>query len=199
MVRRRQMRTDKFFVFTEGRTEEVYFGSDSFRSETKSLEVNPERKRFEGTDAGTYKRWITHLKETGRIRPGDRVWIVLDRDDNAGEDKTAVLTGLAQWCESNGVRLALSNPEFEVWYLLHFVFFDYGVNKQDLARMLKDNLGIRHYEKGADYNADLMPRRDTAMRNARRQRDGDDRLVVDRNPYTNVDLLVADILGFIAG
>lgn len=90
------MRTDKFFVFTEGRTEEVYFGSDSFRSETKSLEVNQERKRFEGTDAGTYKRWITHLKETGSIRPGDKVWIVLDRNDNAGEDKTAVLTGLAQ-------------------------------------------------------------------------------------------------------
>lgn len=79
------------------------------------------------------------------------------------------------------------------------MFFDYGVNKQDLARMLKDNLGVRHYEKGADYNADLMPRREVAMRNARRQRDGDDRLVVDRNPYTNIDFLVADILGFIAG
>ena len=95
MVRRRPMRTDKFFIFTEGRTEEVYFGSDSFRSETKSLTVNPERKRFEGTDAGTYKRWISSLRDSGRIRPGDRVWIVLDRDDNRGEDKTAVLSGLA--------------------------------------------------------------------------------------------------------
>lgn len=199
MVRRRPMRTDKFFVFTEGRTEEVYFGSDSFRSETKSLTVNPDRRRFEGTDAGTYKRWISSLRDSSRIRPGDRVWIVLDRDDNRGEDKTAVLSGLAQWFESNGVGLALSNPEFEVWCLLHFVFFDYGVNKQDLARMLKDNLGVKHYEKGADYNDAFMPRIDTAVRNARRQRGGDDSLVVDRNPYTNVDLLVADIMGFIAG
>ncbi len=127
------------------------------------------------------------------------MWIVLDRDDNRGEDKTAVLSGLAQWCESNGVNLALSNPEFEVWCLLHFVFFDYGVNKQDLARMLKDNLGVRHYEKGADYNDAFMPRIDAAVRNARKQRGGDDSLVVDRNPYTNVDLLVADIMGFIAG
>ena len=65
--------------------------------------------------------------------------------------------------------------------------------------MLKDNLGVRHYEKGADYNDAFMPRIDVAVRNARRQRGGDDSLVVDRNPYTNVDLLVADIMGFIAG
>ena len=79
------------------------------------------------------------------------------------------------------------------------MFFDYGVNKQDLARMLKDNLGVNHYEKGANYNSFYMPKLDTAMRNARRQRGGDDSPVVDRNPYTNVDLLVADIMGFIAG
>lgn len=196
MVRRRPMRTDKFFIFRR-QDRGGHFGSDVFRSETKTLEVNPERKRYEGTDVETYKRWITAMRDSGRIRPGDKMWIVIDRDENKGEDKNALLSGLAQWCDSNGVGLALSNPQLEVWYLLHFVFFDYGVNKQDLARMLKDHLRVRHYEKGADYNGELMPRRDVAIRNARKQRGGSDDLVIDRNPYTNVDILVADILGFI--
>ena len=58
----------------------------------------------------------TDLKKR-RLRKGDEAWIVVDRDIWEPEE----LNALVEWANKNGnFHLALSNPKFEYWLLLHF-------------------------------------------------------------------------------
>ena len=61
------------------------------------------------------------IKKSGALRAGDEAWIVIDRDQWEKEDIQAVI----DWTvgKSTGkchCDLALSNPCFEYWLLLHF-------------------------------------------------------------------------------
>ena len=56
-----------------------------------------------------------------RLKPGDCAWFVLDRDDWAETE----ITKLENWVKNNQSSdvckgMALSNPKFEFWLLLHF-------------------------------------------------------------------------------
>ena len=51
--------------------------------------------------------------------------------------------------ESNGIILALSNPCFELWYLLHFRDVDHRMNCQEAQELL--NNFISGYRKTKDY------------------------------------------------
>jgi hypothetical protein len=53
-----------------------------------------------------------------RIRPGDALWLVADRDPQSWSDE--MLSEVAQQCQQRGYFLAISNPCFELWLLLHF-------------------------------------------------------------------------------
>ncbi|MBF0195935.1 MAG: RloB domain-containing protein [Magnetococcales bacterium] len=62
------------------------------------------------------KKMIDELQKTS-LKKGDEAWIVIDKD-NWTDDQ---LNSLYQWSkksETNG--LAVSNPKFEYWLLLHF-------------------------------------------------------------------------------
>ena len=60
-------------------------------------------------------RVVKYLNENAvNVAKGDRVWLVLDTDRWG---KT--LHGLSKECETRGWGLALSNPCFEVWLILH--------------------------------------------------------------------------------
>lgn len=62
------------------------------------------------------QRMQAYLKNE-ELRPGDEAWIVVDRDDWP----EAQLNNLFTWTtENDQYHLALSNPKFEYWLLLHF-------------------------------------------------------------------------------
>jgi hypothetical protein len=50
----------------------------------------------------------------------DEFWISLDGDRWLRSDRTAKLTRLVQLCKQKDYRIALCNPCFEMWLLLHF-------------------------------------------------------------------------------
>ncbi|MDO9016370.1 MAG: RloB family protein [Deltaproteobacteria bacterium] len=52
------------------------------------------------------------------LLPDDEVWLVLDMDIGSG-NRIAQLSGLVTLCGQKRWRLAISNPCFEVWLLLH--------------------------------------------------------------------------------
>ncbi len=64
--------------------------------------------------------------------------------------------------ESNGIILALSNPCFELWYLLHFRDVDHRMNCQEAQELL--NNFISGYRKTKDYSGILGPKQDDAIR-----------------------------------
>jgi hypothetical protein len=53
-----------------------------------------------------------------RIRPGDTLWLVADRDPQAWPE--AMLSQVATGCQQRHYQLAISNPCFELWLWLHF-------------------------------------------------------------------------------
>ncbi|EFK05692.1 conserved hypothetical protein [delta proteobacterium NaphS2] len=61
------------------------------------------------------KRAEGFVREKG-LRKNDEVWLVIDRDLWTEEQLAKVFLG----CKSAGYNLAVSNPKFEYWLLLHF-------------------------------------------------------------------------------
>ena len=53
-----------------------------------------------------------------KLKQGDQLWLVIDRDPQSWKEKQIALIG--RECSRRKYYLALSNPCFELWLLLHF-------------------------------------------------------------------------------
>ncbi len=112
-----QRRYDTIFVIAgEGeKTEEMYFNSlKEFLKEKIKIQCVPGTKKTSCTQV--LDRLKKFLKEEHVMEPYE-VWLVIDKDDNSDEK----LREVYDWSKSkDNYGLALSNPKFEYWLLLHF-------------------------------------------------------------------------------
>jgi hypothetical protein len=74
----------------------------------------------------------------------DQVWVVFDRDSFPTRRFNEALS-LAQ---DNDIQVAYSNEAFELWYLLHFHFFNTAITRQAYIKQLDKLLGHK-YKKGS--------------------------------------------------
>lgn len=83
--------------------------------------------------------------EEGSLRSSDEAWVVIDKDNWAEEH----LVMLFEWSKkSENYGLAMSNPKFEYWLLLHFED-GYGIsNGNECSVRLKKYLP--EYDKSFD-------------------------------------------------
>lgn len=109
-----------FVIATEGeKTEFHYFDQyrDNFNLDGKriALEIIPSRK---GECAPSYilKNLDTFRKEKNLCEI-DKLWMVIDRDSHSWKPKE--ISDVATKCQQKKYGLALSNPCFELWILLH--------------------------------------------------------------------------------
>lgn len=89
----------------------------------------------------------------------DEVWCVFDVDDKRALD----LSSLRQEAEQYGIHLAISNPCFEIWALLHFQDHTAYIERRSLAGLLRRLLP--DYEKALPFNR-LYPSYPTAVQRA---------------------------------
>lgn len=75
-------------------------------------------------------------KETGR--PVDRLWTVFDKDSFSLASFNAAIQRCAT--VSPAIGCAWSNEAFELWYLLHFHFYNTGVSRADYQVLIEGNL-----------------------------------------------------------
>jgi hypothetical protein len=74
------------------------------------------KKRNVSSPDRLLKRMERHIRDEG-LRSSDEAWLVLDRD-SWSEDQ---LLELVAWAASDRrFSVAISNPKFEVWLLMHF-------------------------------------------------------------------------------
>lgn len=94
----------------------------------------------------------------------DQCWCVFDTESLDNRD--AVLEAVEK-ARTRNVYLAVSNPAFEYWFLLHFKDTDRPFQN---ARSVVDELReyLPGYEKNADMYEDLKGRTDTAISNAQK-------------------------------
>lgn len=104
----------------------------------------------------------------------DRLWVVFDRDSFSPNDfNNAVLR-----CQNTKpvIGCAWSNEAFELWYLLHFHYYNHGMSRKDYQDAIEDNLKpllgeTYRYLKNSTDMYDLLKEYgslDNAIRNAKR-------------------------------
>jgi len=138
---RGQRRYKRMFILsTEGTvTEPQYFSM--FNNDTTVLHVKVLKNKG-SSPIKVLKELEIYLKEN-ELRPGDEAWLVVDRD----KWTEIQLNILHNWSiKKDQYGLAVSNPKFEYWLLLHFEDGNGIRSSRDCSDKLKRRLP--NYDKG---------------------------------------------------
>lgn len=140
--------------------------------------------------------------EKNSTRPVDRLWVVFDRDSFGANNFNDAINRCAQ---SNPViGCAWSNEAFELWYLLHFHYYQNAMSRQQYQALIEQNLKPHlgddySYEKNSEEMYALLKEYgsiEDAIRNAKRLAEnyGERQDYADHNPCTMVWKLVEELL-----
>jgi len=136
-------RAKRLFVLAcEGRNAEPrYFRRFSESDSAVSVKCLP----VAGKSPERLLRKLRRNVDDNPLSPNDEAWMVVDRDQWSPSERDR----LSSWIQSEQqYGLALSNPSFEYWLLLHFED-GYGINSaRDCMHRLKRH--IPHYDKSVD-------------------------------------------------
>jgi hypothetical protein len=129
----------------------------------------------------------------------DSIWCVFDKDDHEQE-----VIDAHREAEKHKIKIAFSNPAFEVWLLYHFQLQTAPLTKDELWKALKKYLP--NYDKSlTTINAQLLKNSNVACKNARKGRERNKKDPATRaqpiadwnpelaNPCSTVDLLVDEL------
>ena len=145
-------------IVTEGITEEIYF--NGLKQRNSNIEMKPRkgkrtnaRQLMEECERQIYANEID-------IERGDIAICAFDVDNNSQDDiKVAI-----EIAEKNKIIVAVSNPCFELWYLLHFRDINHRVTSIEVQKEL---LGyIEKFEKTKDYRDLLITKKEKAIARA---------------------------------
>ena len=204
--RRRKLKPVILIVTEGSQTEPKYF--EHYRSRQTNIDIRVVGSRTKGgeTDYLGLIRKAMEYQNKNQISAsnGDAVWVVADGDVNYNNPdpiaaKDTLLSRARKLADAKGIHIAISNPCFEFWYLLHFqyttrYFRDYTAVENALTAYLPD------YEKSDDVYSQLSERTATAIQNARRVaeyhlRNGNKPpFGIAVNPFTDVCHLVESLL-----
>lgn len=131
-----------FYIATEGKTEQQYFEKLKKQYKSVLIKIAPQTN---SKNAPQYvlKRMKNFFNGTN-LKKSEEAWLVVDKDQWTDEQ----LMLLHKWSRTRKNRyLALSNPKFEFWLLLHFEDGKEIRNSNDCSRRLKQYL--------PDYDKDI--------------------------------------------
>jgi hypothetical protein len=177
----------RFLIVCEGeRTEPNYFRR--FRVPREVAEV-----KVEGTGYNTLSlvEEAVRLRDRYEMSDDDEVWCVFDKDSfNAAYFNDAIIRAQAY-----GFHSAYSNEAFELWYLLHFHYYNTGIDRGQYIEKLNRLLRPRPYLKNDPGMYDLLQEKQgAAIRNATRLlADNQSSSPANDNPSTTVHLLVIEL------
>jgi len=148
-----------FLIVCEGeRTEPNYFRAFCVPAEVQKTIIG------EGFNTLSLVRRTVELAQEQSY---NQVWCVFDRDSFPLETFNAAL----ELARQQGFHVAYSNEAFELWYLLHFHFYQTGVTRVQYMSLLSELLNRsfhRPYRKNdPNLYALLLSHQPDAIRNAR--------------------------------
>lgn len=167
-----------YLVVCEGQVTERHYLED-LRLEQRI----PIRIRFRsGAVPRTLVDWAV---EERREDDYDEVWVIFDVDDHPGVEATL------DRARAHNLRVAMSNPCFELWALLHFQDQRAAVPRDKLNRLCRKHMP--GYEKRLPFRL-LSPLYETALGNAKTLAQWHEtRGTTGANPSTNVYELTESI------
>jgi hypothetical protein len=187
----------KVLIACEGtKTEYLYF--QAIRSSLRLPTLQVVVVRPDGTDPLNVVRKAVvekrRLKKDLAWVTNDQAWAVFDGDEHRDSNR-ANWNDAIQLAASNDIKLAISNPCFELWYILHFQDCERALNRVDALRLLRKH--IKEYAKGiVPWPNPLQPLTSTAIQRAqflaaKYERDGFDPYY---NPSSGISRLVETLL-----
>ncbi len=201
--RKRESPPDLILIVTEGeKTEPNYFnrfrvfpkeiyevkgvGRNTVSLVEKAKETAEKRKE---EIAVKQKRRVKHIKM--------EVWCVFDRDSFTAYQFNRAI----EIAENQGFKVAFSNEAFELWYLLHYNYYNTGITRDQYKTKLTGCLR-KEYKKNSEemYDVLRMKQKD-AIRNAKKLEEYQSGISspAKKNPCTTVYKLVEYLKRFTAG
>ena len=192
------------YIFTEGeRTEPNYF-----RSKKKEIAAEIRRKNIKieikgrGYNTLSLVDFALEFIEREKIKIDDskntdECWVVFDKDNFKQHFDNAI-----NKAKTNNLKVAYSNECFEVWYLLHFSFFQSAISRNFYKQKLTDNLRESTNNKKIEYRKNseniysiIKNKEKDAIRNAKKLLDSykNEKSFLKKNPSTTVYLLVENL------
>ncbi len=93
----------------------------------------------------------------------NQIWCVFDKDDFPNHN----FDNAIQRAKSNDLKLAYSNEAFEIWFLLHFEFYNNPIPRQDYKEKLTNKLGKEYLKNDIMLYKDLENKQEKAIKNAK--------------------------------
>lgn len=133
----------------------------------------------------------------------DKLWIVFDKDSFSDQSFNSAI----QTCIANNpnVDCAWTNEAFELWYLLHFHYYNTGISRKQYQDLIEDNFkkkGLKDYvykknSKEMYFLLETYGSRENAIKNAKNleKTHADQQNYSVQNPCTKVYKLVAELFG----
>lgn len=192
----RKVKTRRWFLIVcEGeKTEPNYFRSFPVDTNVIKLDI-----KGEGKNTKNLVEKAIELKNDSESDETDRFWCVFDRDKNPkNPNDSQNFNSAITLARNNGIDVAYSNDAFELWYLLHFHFYNTAISRQDYQNMLTKLLGHK-YEKNSDrIYEELKDKQQDAIKHAKRLlQKYEPPNPETNNPSTTVHLLVEELNSFI--
>jgi len=151
-----------FVIATEGdKTEPQYF--DLFSSQTTTVTVKCLRSRGQSSPPEVLKRMKEYIEDKG-LKRTDEAWLVVDKDQWLDDQ----LIKLHDWSMTQtNYWLAVSNPKFEIWLLMHFEDATGAATSRECSEKLSRYLP--GYDKGRIDKSKLKPGITTAINRAKQK------------------------------
>jgi hypothetical protein len=180
---------DVFLVVCEGEKTEPYYFRE-FRAPNKVV-------IGKGYNTVSLVELAMKEREGHKRGPFDQVWAVFDKDIFSDEQFNRAL----ELAENENIRVAYSIEAFEIWYLLHFQYFDSAMSRKQYSDKLDREMdklpgSIGKYAKArSDMYEILEPYMNTAINNAEKLlAHHGNKKPAEKNPSTTVHLLVNELL-----
>lgn len=108
-------------IATEGRkTERIYFEALAENFDSTKVHVEVIEKLDDNSSPNVVLEKLNSFADEYNLDGNDELWMVIDRDYQSWEIE--MIKSVAQIChQKKGYYLALSNPAFELWLLLHLM------------------------------------------------------------------------------
>ena len=185
----------KLLVACEGSKSEPYYLKSFFRYLVKEHKINSKSfviAKHKHTDpTGVLGDLLDFNEEQLSYKDFEHRWIIIDRDEertNGGGHQLKNYNEAIHKANNLGVKVAFSNPSYEIWYLLHYQYRNTGLSRDDVVAELEK---IIDYKKNDPNMFDkLLPNLDTAIKNASKLIDNCNKPVGLCNPSTNMHELI---------
>lgn len=192
--REKRVPLSTLYIVCEGKkTEPLYF--ENYRTRENNVKIRT--VTCSSKDAiGIVDFAITKIKRGDfSVEDNDEVVCVFDCDENEGD----ALAKAFKSAHENKIIACLSNPFFELWFLLHYEYADQPFTKEKLESRLEKH--IPNYVKNKDYYCELLSKRDHAIKNADKLNkyhlsDNESLESLKSNPSTQVHEVIALIHSF---